>query len=74
MAKQRTQLNINIDPDLLEKLKGEAMKSGKTLTEFVTDILKIEKGESPENSLEDRLMKIEQLLKSSEIQSQMISK
>ena len=40
MAKDRTQLNINIDPELLISLKSQAIKSGKTLTEFITERLK----------------------------------
>ena len=35
MPRERTQLNINIDPALLIKLKSEAIKQGKTLTDFV---------------------------------------
>ena len=58
MAKDRTQLNINIDPDLLLRLKKEATKSGKTLTEFVTEQLlktSTETTETTEDNLEKRL-------------------
>ena len=40
MPRDRTQLNINIDPALLLKLKSEEIKQGKTLTTFVLDHLK----------------------------------
>ncbi len=33
----RTQLNINIDPQLMQKMKESAIKSGKTITEFVSE-------------------------------------
>ncbi len=63
MAKERTQLNINIDPDLLLKLKAEAIKSGKTLTDFVTDHLRNRSEKQPADSLESRLSRIESFLK-----------
>ena len=60
----KSQLNIKIDPKLLIKLKSEAIKSGKTLTAFVTELL--EQGSSkPTNDidiLEQRLLRIEELL------------
>ena len=62
MARERTQLNINIDPELLVRLKSEAIKSGKTLTEFVVEKLK-ETPEIPsETLLEQRLLRIEKIL------------
>ena len=39
MDKKKTQLNITIDPNLLIALKSEAIKSGKTLTAYVTERL-----------------------------------
>ncbi len=62
--KERTQLNINIDPELLLCLKSEAIKAGKTLTDFVIDKLQESTSESSERmlSLESRLLKIEQFL------------
>ena len=36
MPKERTQLNIKIDPELLIRIKAEAIKNGMTLTDFVT--------------------------------------
>ncbi len=62
MAKNRTQLNINIDPELLLKLKSEATKNGKTLTKFVTDQLEKMPISSDQDSLEQRLNKIEEYL------------
>ncbi len=62
MAKERTQLNINIDPKLLVKLKSESIKNGKTLTEFVTEKLasiSTDSTSSSQDSLEQRLTKIE---------------
>ena len=64
MAKERTQLNINIDPKLLVKLKTEATKRGKTLTDFVVEQLSKAPAYPTENSqLEERLLKIEEYLK-----------
>ncbi len=62
MPRERTQLNINIDPELLVKLKSEAIKSGKTLTEFVVEQLKKTPEKSSEVCLEERLLKIEKIL------------
>ncbi|AAQ00568.1 MULTISPECIES: hypothetical protein [Prochlorococcus] len=71
MAKRRSQLNINIDPELLLWLKTESTKSGKTLTAFVTEKLM---GTSPPSTdhldlLENRLLKIEELLQLKNIYS-----
>ena len=61
--KDRTQLNINIEPELLVRLKSEAIKSGKTLTEFVINKLKqVSESSSDDDRLEKRLLKIEQFL------------
>ncbi len=62
MSKERTQLNINIDPDLLLKLKAAAIKDGKTLTEFVTEQLRDVPKNNSEKSLEQRLSRIENFL------------
>ncbi len=62
MAKNRKQLNINIDPALLLKLKSEATKNGKTLTEFVTERLNKLPGKSLEDRLEERLSRLEKIL------------
>ncbi len=62
MSKERTQLNINIDPDLLLRLKSEAIKQGKTLTSFVTEQLEKLPSPSSSSSLEERLSRIENFL------------
>ncbi len=62
MAKNRSQLNINIDPNLLLKLKSEAMKNGQTLTAYITDKLNEVSIEAPGESLEQRLTEIEKLV------------
>ena len=62
MPKERTQLNIKIDPELMIRIKAESIKNGMTLTEFVTR--KLENIESISNNdvLEQRLAKIERHL------------
>ena len=39
MNKKRTQLNINLDADLLKKLKIRSIEEDKTLSEFIIEIL-----------------------------------
>ena len=62
MPRERTQLNINIDPELLLKIKSEAIKNGMTLTEFVTKKLAEIESTSNNDALEQRLAKIERHL------------
>mgnify|MGYP001194764185 CR=1 FL=1 len=62
MARERTQLNINIDPKLLLRIKSEAIKNGVTLTEFITKKLEEIESTSKNNILEERLSRIEQHL------------
>ena len=62
MTKGRTQLNVNIDPDLLIKLKSQAIKEGKTLTDFVVEKLKDTAIKTSEGNLEKRLLRIESVL------------
>ena len=62
MPRERTQLNINIDPALLLKLKSEAIKQGKTLTNFVVDKLKGSAAIVSEENLEQRLLRVEALM------------
>ncbi len=61
----RTQLNINIDPGLLTSLKQEAIRSGQTLTQFVSAIISKEISQQatnlPHSNLnEDRLNQLEE--------------
>ena len=64
MSKDKSQLNIKIDPELLLKLKSKAIKSGKTLAAFVTELL--EQGSTKVTHdfdiLEKRLLKLEERL------------
>ena len=62
MTRERTQLNINIDPELLLMIKREAIKNGMTLTEFVTEKLSNIQSASKDDALEQRLAKIERHL------------
>ena len=75
MARERTQLNINIDPELLLELKSEAIKDGKTLTQYITQKLKASPRIERESILEQRLLRIEENLglnKTSTIQKKKI--
>ena len=40
-SKERTQLNVNINAELLKTLKQNAIKSGMTLTNYVTQLIKV---------------------------------
>ncbi len=63
MPKERTQLNINIDPALLLQLKSEAIRRGMTLTDFVVEQLKGHPTQEDNfQNLEQRLLKIEKIL------------
>ncbi|WP_320674122.1 hypothetical protein [Prochlorococcus sp. MIT 1341] len=62
MSKEKAQLNINIDPELLVSLKAEAIKEGKTLTAFVTERLVIAEAKQSNLPLEGRLKRIESFL------------
>ena len=63
-AKDKSQLNIKIDPKLLLRLKSEAIKSGKTLTAFITGILEQGSTHAKEkiDILEQRLLRVEKQL------------
>ncbi|WP_320676207.1 hypothetical protein [Prochlorococcus sp. MIT 1300] len=63
MNPERTQLNININPELLIRLKSQAIKEGKTLTAFVTEKLSSIQTLDENNPLEERLLRIERHLK-----------
>tara|TARA_Y100001968_G_C19221916_1_gene650157 strand:+ start:445 stop:645 length:201 start_codon:yes stop_codon:yes gene_type:complete len=60
-GKDKSQLNIKIDPKLLLRLKSEAIKSGKTLTAFITDLLEKDSNNATSHIdiLEQRLLRIE---------------
>ncbi len=64
---KRSQLNINISPDLLKGLKQTAMKSGKTLTTLVSECIqeKINK-DNRDKSEEERIVSIEKRVESIE--------
>ena len=62
MPRERTQLNINIDPELLLRIKSEAIKNGMTLTEFVTRKLANIESRPDNDLLEKRLAKIDRHL------------
>ena len=62
MVQERTQLNINIDPELLMKIKSEAIKEGKTLSAFVIEKLSNIQSPSTNDLLEERLVRIEKHL------------
>ena len=59
----RSQLNINISPDLLRKLKGQALRSNMTVTEFVTNTLESVLDENDELTFSDRLLMLEEKVK-----------
>ena len=56
----RTQLNINISPELLKALKKTARRSGLTMTEFVAKALATSIDAIEDQTYEERLSKIEQ--------------
>ena len=60
---KRTQLNINIDPDLLQKIKSSARKSGKSLVEYITDSFQDHLYNFPSEDLEMKLNNFEQRLR-----------
>ena len=62
MANENSQLNVQIDPQLLIALKFEAVKSGKTLSEFITERLIKSQHDVKREVLEERLQRIEKHL------------
>tara|TARA_X000001036_G_C20327032_1_gene662883 strand:+ start:381 stop:590 length:210 start_codon:yes stop_codon:yes gene_type:complete len=56
----RSQLNINISPDLLKRIKQHATKQGLTITEYVTDTLTTVLDGCEDITLEERMKKLEQ--------------
>ena len=63
---KRTQLNINIDPALLKKIKDAARLSGKSLASFVSDCFTKEVGAISEKTIDTRISIIEARLESIE--------
>ena len=63
-SEDKSQLNIKIDPKLLLRLKSKAIKSGKTLTAFITELLEEAsiKASGDIEILEKRLLRIEEQL------------
>ena len=64
-SEDKSQLNIKIDPKLLLRLKSKAIKSGKTLTAFITELLEegSVKASGDFEILEKRVLRIEEQLK-----------
>ena len=64
MSIDKSQLNIKIDPRLLLKLKSKAIKSGKTLTAFVTELIEQDSTRVIDDFdlLEKRLLRLEKRL------------
>jgi len=63
---KRTQLNVSIDPKLLNKIKETARISGKSLVGFVSDCFINQIENLPVESIENRFQSIEQRLLSIE--------
>ena len=59
---KRTQLNVSIDPKLLEKIKESARISGKSLVGFVSDCFVNQIENLPVESIDSRFQTIEQRL------------
>ena len=59
---KRTQLNVSIDPKLLEKIKESARISGKSLVGFVSDCFVNQIENLPVESIDSRFQEIEQRL------------
>ena len=77
---KRTQLNVSIDPKLLEKIKESARISGKSLVGFVSDCfinqienLTVESIESRFEMIERRLQSIEEKIELPALQTQKTS-
>ena len=62
MVDKKSQMNIQIDPKLLIVVKSEAIKSGKTLSAYVTERLVQPDGKVKDDILEQRLLRIEEQL------------
>jgi len=60
---KRTQLNINIDPNLLQEIKASARKSGKSLVDYVNDFFRTHLDNDASGDIEIRLSNHEKRLK-----------
>ena len=63
---KRTQLNVSIDPKLLEQIKESARISGKSLVNFVSECFVNQINDLPVQSLDSRFQMIEQRIQSIE--------
>ena len=63
---KRNQLNINIDHELLQKIKESARKSGKSITRYVSDCCSKYVEDCSAQSFDSRILSIELRLKSIE--------
>ncbi len=63
---KRTQLNVNIDPELLAKIKESAKVSGKSMVSFVSDCFSNQITESSAQTIDTRFQMIEQRLQAIE--------
>ena len=59
---ERSQLNINISPDLLKRIKMRAKKQGLTITDYVTDAMTIVLDGNEDFNLEERMKRLEKKL------------
>ena len=59
---ERSQLNFNISPDLLKRIKMHARKQGLTITEYVTDTMENFLDGNEDLTLEERMKKLEKKL------------
>ena len=59
---ERSQLNINISPDLLKRIKKHAKKQGLTITDYVTDAMTIVLDGNEDFDLEERMKRLEKKL------------
>ena len=63
---RRSQLNISINPELLKRIKESARKSGKSITNYVTDCCANQVENFSGQSTDSRLNTIEEKLESIE--------
>ena len=62
----RTQLNVNIDPQLLARLKSAAIREGKTISQFVSESLILQLEDTPPLTIDSKLDLVEKRLKTIE--------